>query len=84
VLRPVAAVKFRAGLDADGLPVAIEAVSATEGPTEALAGKQGENSTPPRLKGCRARPTPSPTSASRRSTSKARPCSVTGARWAIR
>nr|GFD12712.1 hypothetical protein [Tanacetum cinerariifolium] len=36
VLRPVAAVNFRAALDNDGWPLAIEAVSATEGPTEAL------------------------------------------------
>lgn len=51
VLRPVAVVKFRAGLDADGLPVALEAVSATEGPTEALAGKQGEKLDPTALEG---------------------------------
>lgn len=51
VLRPVAVVKFRAGLDAEGLPVAIEAVSATEGPTEALAGKQGEKNDPTALEG---------------------------------
>lgn len=51
VLRPVAVVKFRAGLDADGMPVAIEAVSATEGPTEALAGKQGEKIDPTALEG---------------------------------
>lgn len=51
VLRPVAAVNFRAALDADGWPVAIEAVSATEGPTEALAGKQGEKIDPTALEG---------------------------------
>ncbi|MEJ5865740.1 xanthine dehydrogenase family protein molybdopterin-binding subunit [Pseudomonas farsensis] len=51
VLRPVAVVKFRAGLDADGMPVAIEAVSATEGPTEALAAKQGEKIDPTALEG---------------------------------
>ncbi|AZL73419.1 xanthine dehydrogenase family protein molybdopterin-binding subunit [Pseudomonas oryziphila] len=51
VLRPVAAVKFRAGLDTEGLPVAIEAVSATEGPTEALAGQQGEKLDPTALEG---------------------------------
>ncbi|MGE7955853.1 molybdopterin cofactor-binding domain-containing protein [Pseudomonas sp. NPDC089530] len=50
-LRPVAVVKFRAGLDAEGLPVAIEAVSATEGPTEAIAGKQGEKLDPTALEG---------------------------------
>lgn len=42
VLRPVAAVRFRAALGDDGMPVAIEAISATEGPTEGIAGKQGE------------------------------------------
>src|SRR5690606_3928776 len=31
-LRPMSAVRFRAGLDADGLPVALHAVSAGEGP----------------------------------------------------
>nr|WP_314480891.1 molybdopterin cofactor-binding domain-containing protein [uncultured Pseudomonas sp.] len=51
VLRPVAAVKFRAGLDGDGLPVVLEAVSATEGPTEALAGKQGDKVDPTALEG---------------------------------
>ncbi|NWD22441.1 xanthine dehydrogenase family protein molybdopterin-binding subunit [Pseudomonas yamanorum] len=51
VLRPVAAVNFRGALDADGWPVAIEAVSATEGPTEALSGKQGEKIDPTALEG---------------------------------
>lgn len=51
VLRPVAVVKFRAGLDEKGLPVAIEAVSATEGPTEAIAGKQGEKIDPTAVEG---------------------------------
>ncbi|MCD7083136.1 molybdopterin-dependent oxidoreductase, partial [Pseudomonas sp. MAFF 311095] len=51
VLRPVAVVKFRAALDDKGLPVAIEAVSATEGPTEAIAGKQGEKLDPTALEG---------------------------------
>ncbi|MGP4669623.1 molybdopterin cofactor-binding domain-containing protein [Agrobacterium pusense] len=37
-LRPMAAVRFRGALDGNGLPVAIEAVSVTEGPTEALSG----------------------------------------------
>ncbi|MDF0729575.1 molybdopterin-dependent oxidoreductase [Pseudomonas entomophila] len=50
-LRPVAVVKFRAGLDDKGLPVAIEAISATEGPTEALAGKQGEKIDPTAMEG---------------------------------
>ncbi|NWD68891.1 xanthine dehydrogenase family protein molybdopterin-binding subunit [Pseudomonas gingeri] len=51
VLRPVAAVNFRGALDNDGWPVAIEAVSATEGPREALAGKQGETIDPTALEG---------------------------------
>ncbi|RVD79541.1 xanthine dehydrogenase family protein molybdopterin-binding subunit [Pseudomonas koreensis] len=51
VLRPVAAVNFRAALDNDGWPLAIEAISATEGPTEALAGKQGEKLDPTALEG---------------------------------
>ncbi|WP_409277052.1 xanthine dehydrogenase family protein molybdopterin-binding subunit [Pseudomonas defluvii] len=50
-LRPMAVVKFRAALDAEGLPVALEAVSATEGPTEAIAGKQGEKLDPSALEG---------------------------------
>lgn len=50
-LRPMAVVKFRAALDAEGLPVALEAVSATEGPTEAIAGKQGERLDPSALEG---------------------------------
>jgi len=50
-LRPIAAVNFRAALDADGLPLAIEAISATEGPTESLAGKQGEKLDPTALEG---------------------------------
>jgi isoquinoline 1-oxidoreductase beta subunit len=51
VLRPVAAVNFRGALDNDGWPVAIEAVSATEGPTESLAGKQGDKIDPTALEG---------------------------------
>ncbi len=39
-LRPMAVVRFRGGLDADGMPVALEAVSATEGPDEGLANKR--------------------------------------------
>ena len=41
-LRPMAVVQFRAGLDAKGLPVAIEAISACEGPGEGIANKRGE------------------------------------------
>lgn len=40
--RPMAAVRFSAGLDGEGYPVAIEAVSICEGPTEGIAGKKGD------------------------------------------
>ena len=40
-LRPMAVVHFRAGLDAAGMPVAIEAISACEGPGEGIANKRG-------------------------------------------
>nr|WP_254711500.1 xanthine dehydrogenase family protein molybdopterin-binding subunit [Pantoea cypripedii] len=40
--RPMAAVRFHAGLDAAGYPVALDVVSITEGPTEGIAGKRGE------------------------------------------
>lgn len=42
VMRPMAVVRFKAGLDAKGMPVALEAVSVTEGPTEGIAQKRGE------------------------------------------
>jgi isoquinoline 1-oxidoreductase subunit beta len=51
VLRPVAAVNFRGAVDKDGWPLAIEAVSATEGPTEGIAGKQGDKIDPTALEG---------------------------------
>ncbi|AHF67904.1 MULTISPECIES: xanthine dehydrogenase family protein molybdopterin-binding subunit [Pseudomonas] len=51
VLRPMAVVRFRGGLDAKGMPVALEAVSATEGPTEAISNKQGEKIDPTALEG---------------------------------
>lgn len=50
-LRPMAVVRFRAGLDQDGLPVALEAVSATEGPREAIAGQQGDKVDPTAVEG---------------------------------
>lgn len=37
-LRPMAAVRFKGVLDEHKMPIAIEAITATEGPTEALAG----------------------------------------------
>ncbi|MBX8484816.1 xanthine dehydrogenase family protein molybdopterin-binding subunit [Pseudomonas cichorii] len=51
VLRPMAVVRFRGGLDAKGMPVALEAVSATEGPTEGISNKQGEKIDPTALEG---------------------------------
>ncbi len=51
VLRPLAVVKFRAGLDDKGLPIALEIVSATEGPREGIAGKQGAQLDPTAVEG---------------------------------
>ncbi|NBC38125.1 molybdopterin-dependent oxidoreductase [Novosphingobium sp. FSY-8] len=50
-LRPMAAVRFRAALGADGLPSAIEAVSITEGPTEGIADKRSGKIDPAALEG---------------------------------
>ncbi|QXI36776.1 xanthine dehydrogenase family protein molybdopterin-binding subunit [Pseudomonas xantholysinigenes] len=50
-MRPMAVAKFRAGLNEQGLPVAIEAISATEGPTESIAGQQGDKVDPTALEG---------------------------------
>lgn len=50
-LRPMAVVRFRGGLDAQGTPVAIEAVSATEGPTEGISGKRSPKLDPTALEG---------------------------------
>jgi isoquinoline 1-oxidoreductase beta subunit len=50
-LRPMAAVQVRAGLDDKGLPIAFEAVSATEGPTESISNKRGEKLDPTALEG---------------------------------
>ncbi|NII10969.1 xanthine dehydrogenase family protein molybdopterin-binding subunit [Oleiagrimonas sp. C23AA] len=41
-MRPMAVVKFRGGLDANGMPVALEAISATEGPTEGIANQRSK------------------------------------------
>jgi len=51
VCRPMAAVRFRAGLDADGMPVALEAISATEGPTEGIANKKADKHDPAAVEG---------------------------------
>lgn len=50
-VRPMAVVRLRAGLDKDGMPVAIEAISATEGPTEGLSGKKPEKPDPTAVEG---------------------------------
>lgn len=51
VLRPLAVVRFRGALDAEGMPFAIEAISVTEGPTEGIANKQGAQLDPAALEG---------------------------------
>ena len=49
--RPMAAVRFQAGLDAQGYPVALEAISICEGPTEGIAGKHGSKLEPSAVEG---------------------------------
>jgi isoquinoline 1-oxidoreductase beta subunit len=41
-MRPMAAVRFRGALDANGMPIAIEAISICEGPTEGISGHNPE------------------------------------------
>ncbi|MCJ2183791.1 molybdopterin-dependent oxidoreductase [Novosphingobium sp. 1949] len=41
-LRPMAVVQFRGALDAQGWPLALDVVSATEGPSEGIANKRGK------------------------------------------
>jgi isoquinoline 1-oxidoreductase beta subunit len=50
-LRPMAAVRFRGGLDANGWPVAIEAITATEGPTEGRNNKRDAKLDPTAFEG---------------------------------
>lgn len=50
-MRPMAAVHFRGALDSDGMPIALEAVSATEGPSEGIANKHGPDLDPAALEG---------------------------------
>lgn len=50
-LRPMAAVRFRGGLDDKGMPVAIEAISACEGPTEGINGHNPDKLDPTALEG---------------------------------
>ena len=49
--RPLAVVRFRGALDAGGMPVAIEAISRTEGPTEGIANQRGKELDPTALEG---------------------------------
>ncbi|TMV85143.1 xanthine dehydrogenase family protein molybdopterin-binding subunit [Thioclava sp. BHET1] len=49
--RPMAAVQFRGALDAQGMPVAIEAISACEGPSEALSGHDPKKIDPMAVEG---------------------------------
>ncbi|KPW52773.1 hypothetical protein ALO95_200055 [Pseudomonas syringae pv. antirrhini] len=51
VLRPLAVVRFRASLDADGIPTALEAITATEGPTEGIANKRAAKIDPTAVEG---------------------------------
>lgn len=50
-LRPMAVVKFRGALDGDGMPVGLEAISATEGPTEGINGHDPNSLDPLALEG---------------------------------
>ncbi|CAM4011813.1 Isoquinoline 1-oxidoreductase subunit beta [Bordetella tumbae] len=51
VLRPMAVARFRGGLDESGVPVALDVVSATEGPTEGISNKQGDKIDPTAIEG---------------------------------
>lgn len=50
-LRPMAAVRFRGGLDEHGMPVALEAISACEGPREGISGHNPKALDPTALEG---------------------------------
>lgn len=50
-MRPMAAVRFRGAMGKDGLPTALEAISACEGPTEAVLAAIPTRSTRPRWRG---------------------------------
>lgn len=50
-LRPMAVVHMRGGVDEQGMPVALEAVTVTEGPTEGIANKRGEKIDPTAVEG---------------------------------
>jgi isoquinoline 1-oxidoreductase beta subunit len=55
-LRPMAAVRFRGGLGENGMPLAIEAVSVCEGPTEGINGHSDDNLDPSALEGLTDKP----------------------------
>jgi isoquinoline 1-oxidoreductase subunit beta len=50
-MRPMAAVRFKGGLDDKGMPVALEAVSICEGPSEAISGHSDEKIDPMAVEG---------------------------------
>lgn len=50
-MRPMAAVRFRGALDADGMPIALEAVSICEGPTEGNSGHKPDKMDPAAVEG---------------------------------
>ncbi|KMQ92627.1 isoquinoline 1-oxidoreductase subunit beta [Lasius niger] len=49
--RPMSVVHFKGALDAKGLPIAIEAIAVTEGPTEGIANKQASPPDPAAVEG---------------------------------
>lgn len=50
-LRPMAAVRFRGALDGNGMPVALEAISVCEGPTEGISGHSDSKMDPTAVEG---------------------------------
>ncbi|MBA1278830.1 xanthine dehydrogenase family protein molybdopterin-binding subunit [Stutzerimonas stutzeri] len=50
-MRPMAVVHMRGGVDAQGRPVVLDAVTVTEGPTEGIANKRGDKIDPTAVEG---------------------------------
>ncbi len=50
-LRPMAVVHMRGGVDAQGKPIVLDAVTVTEGPTEGIANKRGDKIDPTAVEG---------------------------------
>ncbi|HEY0120144.1 MAG TPA: xanthine dehydrogenase family protein molybdopterin-binding subunit [Rhizobium sp.] len=50
-MRPMAAVRFRGALDANGMPIALEAVSICEGPSEGISGHKDDKLDPTAVEG---------------------------------